>query len=112
MMKLNLGCGHNRLQGWTNVDMFQECSPDVVVDLESLPWPWADASVERVLFNHSLEHLGQDSRTFLGMMKELYRVCQDGAEIEINVPHPRHERSDARAHHHAATADPVRSPAV
>ena len=58
---------------------------------KSLPWPWEDNSVDGVLFNHSLEHLGQNSRVFLGMMKELYRVCRNGAEIEINVPHPRHD---------------------
>jgi hypothetical protein len=28
---------------------------------------------------------------FLGIMKELYRVCQHGAAIQINVPHPRHD---------------------
>lgn len=90
-MKLNLGCGHNKLPGWVNVDMFPECAPDVLCDLEALPWPWADDSVDEALFNHSLEHLGQSTRTFLGMMQELYRVCRDGAQIAINVPHPRHD---------------------
>ena len=28
---------------------------------------------------------------FLGLMSELYRVCRDGAIIEIAVPHPRHD---------------------
>lgn len=88
-MKLNLGCGHNKLAGYVNVDLFAECAPDVVCDLERLPWPWANDSVDRVVFNHSLEHLGQASRTFLGMMQELYRVCRDRAEVEIVVPHPR-----------------------
>lgn len=90
-MNLNMGCGHNKMEGWVNVDLFPECGPDVVCDLEALPWPWADDSVDRVLFNHSLEHLGQNARTFLGMMRELYRVCRNGATIEINVPHPRHD---------------------
>ena len=90
-MKLNMGCGHNKRQGWVNVDLFPECSPDMVCDLESLPWPWADDSVDQVLFNHSLEHLGQNTRNFLRIMKELYRVCRDGAQIEINAPHPRHD---------------------
>ena len=90
-MKLNMGCGYRKRDGYLNIDLFPDCLPDVVCDLESLPWPWNDNSADRVLFNHSLEHLGQDSRTFLGMMKELYRICRDGAEIEINVPHPRHD---------------------
>jgi len=90
-MKLNMGCGNNKRQGYVNVDLAPECQPDLVCDLESLPWPWEDNSVDEVLFNHSLEHIGQSSRTFLGMMKELYRVCKDSAHIKINVPHPRHD---------------------
>lgn len=90
-MHLNMGCGHNKIPGYINVDMSPECQPDVVCNLEVLPWIWEDNSVSRVLFNHSLEHLGQDKSVFLGMFKELYRVCRNGAVIEINVPHPRHD---------------------
>ena len=90
-MKLNMGCGNKKVDGYVNVDLSPACHPDVVCDLEVLPWPWPDNSIEAVRFNHCLEHLGQDSRVFLGIMKELYRVCEDGAEIEINVPHPRHD---------------------
>ncbi len=90
-MKLNLGCGHRKRAGFVNVDMFPACAPDQVVDLESLPWPWVDDSVDEALFNHSLEHLGQSTSVFLGIMQELYRVCRDGAVVEINVPHPRHD---------------------
>jgi len=90
-MKLNMGCGHNKIPDYVNVDLSPACEPDVVCDLEVLPWPWDDDSVDAVRFNHSLEHIGQDARVFLGMMKELYRVCRNGAQIEINVPHPRHD---------------------
>jgi len=90
-MKLNMGCGHHKVEGYLNVDLSPVCEPDLVCDLEVLPWIWADDSVEVVRFNHCLEHLGQDSKVFLGMMKELYRICKNEAKIEINVPHPRHD---------------------
>jgi len=88
-LKLNMGCGHNKMPDCVNVDRFAEAEPDVVWDLEVLPWPWEDNSVDAILFNHCLEHMGQDSRVFLSMMQEIYRICKDGAEIQINVPHPR-----------------------
>jgi SAM-dependent methyltransferase len=85
----NMGCGHNKLDGYVNVDAFAECSPDLVINLETLPWPLETSSADLVIFNHSLEHMGQDPKIFLGIMKELYRICKPGAEIRINVPHPR-----------------------
>lgn len=90
-MKLNMGCGFNKKEGYVNVDMFPECSPDVLCDLEATPWPWETDSVSEAFFNHSLEHIGGDPRVFMAMMKELYRVCRNGAIVNIHVPHPRHD---------------------
>lgn len=86
--KINAGSGVHTVDepGWRNWDKFPEKENVERVDIEG-PWPVEDSSVDTVLFNHSLEHVGQQPNTFLGIIKELYRVCCDGATIYINAPH-------------------------
>ncbi len=88
-LKLNLGSGQNPQPGYLNVDKHGD--PDLKCDLESFPWPWADNSVSEILLIHVLEHLGASPEVFIGIMKEIYRVCEPGAQIYIVVPHPRHD---------------------
>lgn len=90
-MKFNMGCGFKKLEGYVNVDKYPECSPDMQFDLEVLPWPIAADQATEILFNHSLEHMGQSSEAFLGIIKEIYRISKEGAAVKITVPHPRHD---------------------
>jgi hypothetical protein len=90
-MRINLGCGHRKRDGYHNVDKFAGCSPDEVVDLERFPWPWDSDSVEEVVMSHVLEHLGATTDAYFGVFRELYRVCRHGAPVRITVPHPRHD---------------------
>jgi hypothetical protein len=48
------------------------------------------------VLKHVLEHLGRDPIVYLEIMKELYRVCEDGATIRVVVPHHRHEFFNSR----------------
>ncbi len=89
LMKLNLGCGENHLAGYVNVDKLGD--PDVRHDLETFPWPWPDDSVDEIQIVHVLEHLGQRTEVYLSIIKELYRICRDGARLRIVVPHFRHQ---------------------
>ena len=90
-MKLNFGCGLNKIDGFINVDKYESCQPDLVMDVEATPWRFQTSEVDEVLFNHSLEHMGQQAEVFLRIIQELYRVCKPGAKVQINVPHPRHD---------------------
>lgn len=90
-MKLNIGCGFNKQAGYLNLDKYAACQPDQVMDAEAFPWPFEDGCVDEVLFHHSLEHMGRDPDVFLRLVQELHRVCRDGAAVQINVPHPRHD---------------------
>lgn len=106
-LRLNLGCGQQHLPGYVNVDKYGE--PDLRWDLETFPWPWETNSVSQVLLNHVLEHLGQQTDVYFGIIQELYRVCRHGALIQIAVPHPRHDDflTDP-THVRAITADGLR----
>src|SRR5579859_5561149 len=73
MIRLNLGCGQNKKEGYVNLDKYDSFSPDVVWDLERFPWPFETSSVGEVALIHCLEHLGASADIFLGIMKELYR---------------------------------------
>lgn len=88
-LKLNLGCGNRKLEGFLNVDSQPGCRPDILLDLETTPWPWPDNSVSEVKLIHVLEHLGQTPAVYLEIMRELWRICCDGAYVHIMVPHPR-----------------------
>ncbi|AHF96473.1 Methyltransferase domain-containing protein [Desulfurella multipotens] len=90
-IKLNLGCGDKKLDGFVNVDFVEAVNPDVVWDLEKVPWPFEDSSVDEILLNHVLEHLGQQTSVYLSIIKEIWRICINGAIIHIRVPHPRHD---------------------
>lgn len=89
-LRLNLGCGAKRLDGYLNVDKFG--APDLQFDLETFPYPWDDNSVAEIEMHHVLEHLGQQTETYLKIIKELYRICQQGAKVRVTVPHHRSDR--------------------
>ena len=89
-MRLNLGCGARKLDGWVNVDAQPLTKPDVVVDLAARLWPWSDNSVDEVFASHVLEHIAP-GEPFFHVMRELYRVCKPGAQVTIVLPHPSHD---------------------
>lgn len=90
-MRLNLGCGARKFPEWSNIDNSPFCSPDQIVDLEQFPWPWPDNSIDEVRMYRVLEHLGAENAVYFQIIKELYRVCRDGAAIHIIALHPRHD---------------------
>lgn len=90
-MKLNLGSGQNKQDGFVNIDKFPNFDPDLLWDLETTPWPFEDESVEDILANHVLEHLGQTTETYLAIIKEMYRVLVPDGTVHIVVPHVRHD---------------------
>lgn len=82
--KLNLGCGTDQRQGeeWLNVDVVSECDPDVVVDLNSERWPFADSSAEHIFAAHVFEHLEDIEQG----LRECARILEPDGTLEIHLP--------------------------
>lgn len=81
-MKLNLGSGPHRKEGFVNVDV-RDVAADVFHDLNVLPYPFADNSIEHIEMSHVLEHLKEP----FAVMWELHRILQPGGTLKITVPH-------------------------
>jgi len=79
-LRLNLGCGTNKLDGFWNVDAYG--NPDQHWDLEVLPYPWADNCADEIVMNHVLEHIDGWWDAFC----ECARVLKPGGSLYINVP--------------------------
>lgn len=87
-MKINIGAGDVKLEGYVTLDYDSATNPDYVVNVEVDRFPFEDSTVETVVAHHILEHLGEG---YFHCLQELYRVCKHGAIIDIRVPHHRHE---------------------
>lgn len=75
VLKLNIGCGTDIKEGFVNTDKED-------FDIEKDVWPYKDSSVDFIWAHHILEHVSD----FTYVMKEMHRVCKNGATIDIEVP--------------------------
>ena len=81
-MKLHLGCGTNRIEGWLNVDI-DSPQADLHVDLRQ-PLPYADAAVAFIFNEHFLEHITRDEG--LTFLRECRRVLKPSGVFRVSTP--------------------------
>lgn len=82
-MKLDIGCGKHKKEGFIGVDAIAFDGVDVVLNLTDR-WPWEDGSVEEIHASHVVEHFASPQRCWV--MNEMYRVLQPGGKATIIVP--------------------------
>jgi hypothetical protein len=93
-VKLNIGCGGTKLEGYVNIDVRGEVTPDVKAN--ALKIPYGDCSVDEILAAHILEHIPHGISidhpenvarpNVKDALKEWFRVLKYGGRLEIRVP--------------------------
>jgi predicted SAM-dependent methyltransferase len=81
-VRLHLGCGNIRLDGFVNVDWRATGATDLVCDIRRLPYP--DGSVQRIETYHVLEHLSHADA--LDALREWHRTLVPGGRLVIECP--------------------------
>jgi SAM-dependent methyltransferase len=83
LQRVDLGCGSAKRPGFIGLDCIDLPGVDHVLDLTTEPLPFADRSVDEVYSAHFLEHVKEPNN----IIRELGRVCRDGAHIEFWTPY-------------------------
>lgn len=98
--ELLLGAGNNRTKkvrhgdlstDWKNLtrlDIDPACSPDVLHDLNVLPYPFDDSTFDEIHAYDVIEHFGRqgDWRGFFAQFAELHRIIKPGGVLCGLVP--------------------------
>ncbi|MCJ7747939.1 MAG: class I SAM-dependent methyltransferase [Desulfobacterales bacterium] len=83
MLKLNLGSGYQKLDGFVNIDFRPETNPDLCIDvIKGLPYE--DNSVDEVRAFDFLEHIPTDKT--ITVIEEIYRVLKADGRFESFIP--------------------------
>ena len=91
-MKLDLGCGNRKHEGYIGIDLEFKEGVDIVRDIEK-GLPFSDETIDEIYASHILEHL----KELNFVMEECYRILKKDGMMRIIVPH-------------AATIEAIRDP--
>ena len=69
--------------GTIGVDNSERHQPDVLHDLNCIPYPFQASSVDYIYMDNVLEHLDSP----LSVMEEIYRILKPGSCLKIIVPY-------------------------
>ncbi len=81
-MRLDLGCGLNKRNGYLGVDVRPLKTVDVITDIRILPVEWQD-KIEEVWLDNVLEHFSNITE----VLYEVHRVCKPYSIVHIRTPY-------------------------
>ena len=104
-MKLDIGCGKNKKEGFIGIDRIKFDGVDLVFNIvkriailhpdpeepladplyEYNKLPYEESSVDEIHFSHALEHFTGVERAHI--LNEFYRVLKNGSKAHVIVPY-------------------------
>lgn len=82
-VRLNLGCGYRKIEGYINIDNRAIVEPDLLCDV-TLGLPYSENSVDEIRAYDFMEHIPIGK--VIPVMEEFYRVLKSNGILEIFVP--------------------------
>ncbi len=104
-LRLDLGAGQYPKPDFIRMD-FDPTGTDIVWDVTNgIPLP--DRSVSELYTSHFLEHLAPTDYHYV--LQEMFRVCQDGAQVTIKLPHGDTPEGKLPCHYNRFVEDDMRA---
>jgi len=82
-MKLNLGCGNLRIEGYIGVDFRETKASDLIMDLTE-PLEFKNNSIDEVLCAHVIEHLVKADG--INLLREIHRILKPDSVLHLHLP--------------------------
>ena len=86
-IRLDIGCGQNKQEGFVGLDMYPYEGVDIVQDCEEFPWKLPNECVILATASHLLEHINPHKGVFIQFMDEVWRIMKPGGEFAFVVPY-------------------------
>lgn len=80
-IKLHLGCGDVILDGWVNIDLYDEHA-DLKWDIKHLPYD--ENTIDEIYNAHVIEHF--DFYEAFDVLREWHRVLKPGGSLTVETP--------------------------
>lgn len=82
-LKLHLGCGEKRIEGYKNIDIRYLPGVDIVDNIKSLK-SFKEQSVDIIYASHVLEHFGRWE--YMSVLKRWFELIKPGGILRLAVP--------------------------
>lgn len=83
IIKIDIGCGKNKVSGFTGVDINPDSDADIIAS--ALDLPLGSGTVDEVCSQHLVEHFTpEEAQKFFD---EIYRVLKKGGKAFLKIDH-------------------------